>query len=39
MFWRLKNKLFGWHYVEYRDTATNFVARARVEPNGKMRMV
>lgn len=36
--WKIFNKVFGWHYVEYRDTATVFVARVIKTPNGKLRM-
>lgn len=37
--WKLWHRLFGWHYVEYRDTCTNFIARIKPMPNGKVRMV
>jgi len=37
--WRLFNKLFGWHYVEYKDSLTTFVARVMETPNNKLRMV
>lgn len=36
--WLLCNKLFGWHYVEYRDSACTFVARVIQIPNGHLRM-
>lgn len=39
MMWQLFHKLFGCHYVEYRDSCTHFVARVKIAPNGKLRMV
>lgn len=36
--WRLFNRIFGWDYVQYTDTATTFVARVKTCPNGKQRM-
>ena len=37
--WRIFNFLFGWQYVEYRDSCTTFVAKVIVCPNGRLRMV
>lgn len=37
--WMLWHKLFGWHYVEYRDLWISFVARVIPTPSGKVRMV
>ena len=36
--WRLLHRLFGWHYVYYRDSATGFVARVQEAPNGRLQM-
>lgn len=35
----LLNAIFGWHYIEYRDSATSFVGRVKRLPNGKLRLV
>ena len=32
------NKLFGWDYVEYKDSCTRFIARVKRIPNGELRM-
>lgn len=37
--WKLWHKIFGWQYVEYRDSATSFVARIQGMPNGRLRMI
>ncbi len=36
--WLIFNKFFGWHYIEYRDSADSFVARVHKIPNGEWRM-
>ena len=36
--WTIFNKLFGWHYVEYRDSVATFVARVYMTPSGSVRM-
>ena len=37
--WRIFNWLFGWHYIEYRDDVSSFIARVKKNPNGTLRMV
>ena len=37
--WRVFHTLFGWHYVEYRNSYTHFIARVATMPNGRKRMV
>ena len=36
--WKLKNKLFGFHYVLYKDSCTQFIARVEKLPNGEIFM-
>ncbi len=36
--WIILNKLLGWHYIEYRDSATSFVAKVYKIPTGEWRM-
>ena len=36
--WIFLNKFLGWQYIEYRDSATSFVARVYKTPNGEWRM-
>ena len=38
MIWKLFNKLFGCHYVQYRDTVKTVVPRVAMTPNGEWRM-
>lgn len=35
MSWRLKHKLFGWHYVHAENTATSIVRRIRATKAGR----
>ena len=39
MMWQIFHKLFGWHYIEYRDSCTSFIGRVKAMPNGKLRLV
>lgn len=36
--WQIGHYLFGWHYIEYRDSCTSFVARIKRCPNGLYRL-
>ena len=36
--WRIFNKIFGWHYIEYRDKQLITVARVYKLPTGVWRM-
>lgn len=35
MWWRLKHRLFGWHYVHIRNSATEEIRRVFVLPSGE----
>lgn len=35
MFWRLKHRLFGWHYAHLRNTATEIVRRVHRTGSGE----
>lgn len=37
--WMYSHKVFGWHYIEYRDSCTTFIARVKKTPMGDLRMV
>lgn len=34
--WRLFHRLFGWHYILYKDSATKFIIRVKKSPNGTL---
>lgn len=34
--WRLKNKLFGWHYVSFVFAGTRYIRRAHYTPDGQV---
>lgn len=37
--WRLKNRLFGWHYVHAKNTCDDIVRRVRRTANGDRYIV
>lgn len=37
--WKIYNKLFGWNYINYTDSATSFVAKVYKLKNGQVRMI
>ena len=39
MMWRLKHRLFGWHYVHMSNTATDIIRRVRHTKSGRAYVV